>query len=112
MRPILSVLLLGASAHSQTLFDYGRQLEQQRLEAHHKLRQAIIELRNIRAVSCRLGNALDCDLAALTDVELLLLDVEGKYGSRGSHDLADKAKKAADDARSKVSDLIDVLKER
>lgn len=85
-----------------------------KLEASRRtLRNSIVQLRDIRAISCRTGNSQDCELAVLTDVELILLDIETKYAraSRSaSGEKFEKPKDAADEARSKVSDLIDTLK--
>jgi hypothetical protein len=49
-------------------------------EATRELRSAIIRLRDIRTTSCNdLRQSQDCDLAALSNAELLLLDIESKY---------------------------------
>jgi hypothetical protein len=89
-----------AASHAQSFWP---NLEAERLQAHLRLREAIIGLRDIRAVSCRRGTPVDCDLAALNDVELTLLDIEWKYQRY------EKAKSAADQARQTVDGLIDLL---
>jgi hypothetical protein len=61
--------------HAEGLGQLGLDLDA-KLEASHKaLRSSIVQLRDIRAMSCRMGNAHDCELAMLIDVELALLVV-------------------------------------
>ena len=88
------------------------------LEASRRtLREAMVNLRDARLNSCKFRQGQDCDLVALSDVELALLDFETKYlrlsrTAAPSAD-ADKFKKvvrAADEARQKVSDLEDLLR--
>jgi hypothetical protein len=81
------------------------------------LREAMLQLRNLRMSSCNLGNQQDCEVASLTDIEIVLLDLETKYRrastsvkSSDSAERFDRVKVAADEARSKVSKLIDILK--
>ena len=114
---LAAIGLLCSPVCSQT-FDQMRADLVAKQEASVKaLRDAMLQLRNVRTSSCNMGNAQDCELAALTDIEIALLDIETKYrrasSSIKSSDSADrfaKAKVAADEARSKVSDLIDILK--
>jgi hypothetical protein len=66
---------------------------------------------------CRVRPNPDCDLAALRNVEVVLLDIESKYTrairsstSAKDHEEFDKIKNAASEARQKVSDLEDLMK--
>lgn len=109
--------LLCSPVCSQTLDQMRADLVVKHEASVKALRDSILQLRNLRISSCNLGNAPDCELAALTDIEIVLLDIETKYrrasSSVKSTDLADrftKVKVAADEARSKVSDLINILK--
>lgn len=89
--------------------NFSESLEWQLTESHQKLRAAMINLRDIRAVSCRSGDKLDCQLVQLGDVEIILLDIEGQY----RHVASEKSKRVqehAGNARYKISDLIDAMK--
>ncbi len=120
-RTLRMLLFIGAicaaTAHAQGLAQLRMEVDA-KLEASRKaLREAMINLREIRLRSCKLGQAADCELVTLIDVELALLDIETKYqrASRGASPPSDiekysKAKEAAEEARSKVSELIDLLK--
>lgn len=114
---LITMGLLCGAAHSQTLEQLRADLVAKQESSRRALRDAMVQLRNVRSRSCSAGQARDCELVALTDIEIALLDVETKYqrasSSAGSPESAErfaKAKAAADEARSKVSDLIDILK--
>ena len=87
--------------------------------ATKELRAAIIRLRDIRTTSCsadRQRQSQDCDLAALSNAELLLLDIESKYtraarSSASSKDREEfeKITNAADEAKEKVFHLEDLM---
>jgi hypothetical protein len=87
-------------------------------EATRELRAAIIRLRDIRTTSCNdLHQSQDCDLAALSNAEVLLLDIESKYtraarSSASSKDREEfeKVTNAADEAKQKVFHLEDLMK--
>jgi hypothetical protein len=87
-------------------------------EATRELRAAFIRLRDIRTTSCTdWRQRQDCDLAALSNAELLLLDIASKYtraarSSASSKDREEfeKITNAADEAREKVSHLEDLMK--
>lgn len=87
-------------------------------EATRELRAAIIRLGDIRTTSCRdVRQSQDCDLAALSHAEVLLLDIETKFtraarSSASSRDREEfeKIKIAADEAREKVFHLEDLMK--
>ncbi len=104
-------------ANSQTLEQLRFELAQKQEASRKALRDAMVQLRNVRSRSCNIGNSQDCELVVLSDIELALLDIETKYqraaASASSTEQAARAAKtssAAEEARSKVSDLIDVLK--
>ena len=87
-------------------------------EATKELRAAIIRLRDVRTTSCKdLRQGQDCDLAALSNAELLLLDIESKYtraarssASSQDREAFEKITTAADEAREKVFRLEDLMK--
>ena len=87
-------------------------------EASRELRAAIMRLRDIRTTSCHdLRQSQDCDLAALSNAELLLLDIESKYtraarSSASSRDREEfeKIMNAANEARETVFHLEDLMK--
>ena len=54
-------------------------LDEKAEESNRNLRAAIVQLRDVRLASCNLPPSQDCDLAALSNAELLLLDIEWKY---------------------------------
>jgi hypothetical protein len=92
-------------------------LDAQREVASARLREAIIGLRDVRAKACAQWGREDCDLTAISNVELLLHDLETKArrARRNATSLAaderfKKIEDAASDARSKVSDLGDLIK--
>ena len=87
-------------------------------EATRELRAAIVRLRDVRTTSCKdLRQAQDCDLAALSNAELLVLDIESKY-TRAAHSSAsskdreefEKITNAAAEAREKVFLLEGLMK--
>ena len=88
-------------------------------EATRELRAAITRLRDIRTTSChdvRQRQSQDCDLAALSNAELLLLDIESKYtraarssASSKDREVFEKITTAADEAREKFSHLEDLM---
>lgn len=83
-------------------------LEWQWFESHQKLRTSMINLRDIRAASCRSGDKMDCQLAQLGDVEIILLDIELRY----RHADSEKGKRVKDhvgNARYEISDLINAI---
>ena len=89
MRTVILVLLvaLGGNASAQDpLADFRFKLEAQRLEIERqrsesiaKLKEAIINLRDARRKSCQFKSGPDCQLAELSSVELLLLEIEDSY---------------------------------
>ena len=87
-------------------------------EATRELRAAIVRLRDIRTTSCHdLRGSQDCDLAALSNAELLLLDIESKFtraarsaSSSKDRDEFEKIKNAADEAKAKVFHLEELMK--
>jgi hypothetical protein len=104
------------SAGAQNVWDVYGQMEARRLESIRALREAIGKLRDARTQSCAMGNDVSCDLAALNEVELVLLNIENKYAIKANQaatsvkrDLYSKVKEAADRARSEIDDLGDVL---
>jgi hypothetical protein len=113
-RYLLAVALFAAPLGALGQFDAMRaELEAKHEAAHQKLRAATVALRDIRLRSCSAGQTRDCELAKLTDVEIVLLDIEWKYrrGGDGSGERVAKARELSRDARSVVSDLIDALKD-
>ena len=110
-------LLAGVAVHAQALFPAAIEIDAKLEAAQKSLRDAMIQLRDVRIRSCRLGRTTDCELATLSDVELSLLDIEVKYhrASRSALIASDaekwkKVKETAGEARSKVDELIDILK--
>jgi len=113
---VMSAMCCGA-AQAQSLWQLEAELDAKLETSRKTLRDAIVQLREVRSRSCTLGNATDCDLVTLGDVELVLLDLETKYWRASRTTSAPpaaekykKAKDAADEARGKVSELIDILK--
>jgi hypothetical protein len=87
---LLNLILFTAftcNAHAQDPFaDLRTKLEAQRLEADRqrtesiaKLKQAILNLREVRLKSCQFRPGANCHLADLSSIELLLLDIEDSY---------------------------------
>lgn len=102
-------------AHSQAIEQMHRNADAGLDASESTLRTAIVNLRQVRAVSCKLRPGPDCDLVALSDVQLQLLDISSKYRhltrvaeSTAAEKLA-KIKDAAEEARDKVGDLEDLL---
>ena len=107
---LISTLFFSTSAYAQSL--------NERLAASQmNLRAAMVNLRDIRMQGCKLGRATHCELATLSEIEIALLDLEIRYHQASqratTEEDADKLKKkkdAAEDARSKVSELADLIK--
>ena len=88
--------------------DLRRQTNEALRASQAKLRQATINLRDARMKSCELGMKVSCDQAALSNAQLLLLDIEIKYSRRGS-EKAQNVTQIANDARQAVSELENAL---
>lgn len=113
---LLFVISSGVHAQSlgQAIVDSDAALEASRA----RLRDAIVQLKSVRMTSCKIGQSYDCDLATLSDIQLILLDVESKYhrasqrvASSATVDSFRKVMNAASSARSEVSDLADTLRD-
>jgi hypothetical protein len=101
--------LIVAPVCAQTFDGLMREMEMRHAEIMRNLRATMIESRDLSLRLCAMGREEQCDLAALEQAEIILLDVEVKYKRRRSPE-AEKIKDAADEARSKVSDIQDLIK--
>lgn len=88
------------------------EVERQRADSISKLRQAIINLRDVRQRSCQFRTGPDCHLAELSSIELVLLNLEESYRLAESR-VQSEARKAnykkiqevANSLRSEVDEL-------
>ena len=126
MRTITLVLFLAFTSHASAqdpLVDFRFKLEAQRLEMERqraesisKLREAIVNLRDVRRKSCQFRNGSDCYLAELSSVELVLLDIEDAY-RRGENRTQNEAGKTnykkiqefAGTLRSNIDELTELI---
>ena len=126
MRTIVLILFLalaGNASAQDPLADFRFKLEAQRLEMERqraesvsKLKEAIVNLRDVRRKSCQFTNGPDCYLAELSTVELVLLDIEDSY-RRSENRTQNEARKAnykkiqefADNLKSKVNELTELI---
>lgn len=89
MRAITFILFMSSAckAYAQDpLVDFRMKMEMQRTEVERqradsisKLRQAIINLHDVRQRSCQFRAGPDCHLAELSSIELALLNLEESY---------------------------------
>ena len=109
-KALILLPLIWNSAFAQTPFypSLSDAIEAQSEQATIKLREAIVNLRNVYQSSCNLGSMVDCEVAALANMQIALLDMEVKYRANGNS----KAKEMASDARSKIDDLSSFLKKK
>ena len=96
-------LLLAVPVVAQSTIDLYGDIEAKRAASIAKLRDSIQALKEVRNRSCAIGNRRDCDLAKLSEIELILLDFEWRYRR-------DKAvSSAVYDVKRKLDELGDVL---
>ena len=103
-------------AYSQGLVQMRADAEAKLEAAQKGLREAMVSHRDIHLRSCKIVQTPNCELATLTDVQLMLLDLETKY-RRAARDAATsdateklkKVKDAAEEAREKVYELAQIL---
>ena len=110
---LLNLGIANAQSLAQTSVEAGVRLE----ATGRELREAMVRFRDVHAQSCKFGQLKDCEVVSLTDMQIALLDIEGKYqraarsGSAAS--TIEKAKRistAAAEARGMVSELADAIK--
>lgn len=92
------------------------EVERQRTDSILKLRQAIINLRDVRQRSCQFRTGPDCHLAELSSIELSLLDLEDSYRlaerrvqSEAKKTNYKKIQEVADRLRSEVDELAQLV---
>lgn len=112
---IACCVLLVTMAHSAAFAQLNAEIDVKVNESNRNLRDAIVKLKDVRVASCTMRRGANCDLVAISDVMLVLLDIEYKYsraGRRASGPTAErfnKIKDAASEAMSAVSDLEDAF---
>lgn len=102
MRTIICFLfmVLACNAYAQdSLADLRIKIEAQRIEVDRrradsilKLRQAILNLRDVRQQSCQFSRGPDCYLVEISTIELALLNLEDSYRLAESRVQSDEKK--------------------
>ena len=105
----VAFLLVCVQAHAQ--------VEANLTASTQNLRNAIVNYRDVLSKSCKLYGGKDCEVAALADVQILLLDIEYKYrqlaASSSTVEASEKARviqNFAAEARDSVDSLASSLK--
>ncbi len=109
-------IIFALSINNANAQNFESRLDQSMNEVVDKLRKSIIQLKEVRKTSCNLGSGKDCELALLSEVEILLLDIETKYrklarstSSSTNREKYEKIKDLAGEVRQKTSDLEDEI---
>jgi hypothetical protein len=102
--PLLVFMLGCTQAHAQ--------VEANLTAATQSLRNAIVNYKETVSKSCKLWGGRYCELAALADVQILLLDIEYKYRQQAANSTTAEATekaKATQNFASEARDLVNSL---
>ena len=109
-------IIFAISINNASAQNFESRLDQSMNEVVDKLRSSIIQLKEVRKTSCNLGQVKYCELASLSEVNILLLDIETKYrklarstSSSANREKYEKIKASAGEAMQKISDLEDEI---
>lgn len=112
MKKLIYLFLIAFCTPSFPQFNLQSDMDAKMNAVVEKLRNSIIEHRRLYTISCRLNKEKDCDIAALDEAQIILLDIETKYRIKAKlaqdSDSAAKDKniqQTASDIRSLIDDF-------